>query len=155
MIEKKCPTCSDIFITKRKHQQCCSRLCYRRQPRVRKLYNKRTNEYQKRHSREPIRRYKKLAHKCKHRNIELSITQEENFDLISKSCHYCDIVTNETGCGLDRIDSNIGYTLLNVVPCCGSCNQIKNVHLTKIEMEIAMKAVLAYRNKDMILKMLG
>ena len=28
--------------------------------------------------------------------------------------------------GLDRVDSNKGYTDDNVVPCCGSCNQLKN-----------------------------
>ena len=29
--------------------------------------------------------------------------------------------------GIDRIDSNIGYTLFNVVPCCEKCNRAKNI----------------------------
>lgn len=34
--------------------------------------------------------------------------------------------------GLDRVDSSIGYTKKNVVPCCKLCNQAKN-NLTKQE----------------------
>ena len=28
--------------------------------------------------------------------------------------------------GIDRIDSNIGYTVNNCVPCCTICNHMKN-----------------------------
>ena len=28
--------------------------------------------------------------------------------------------------GLDRIDSDLGYQLGNIVPCCGVCNMMKN-----------------------------
>lgn len=30
--------------------------------------------------------------------------------------------------GLDRIDSSLGYTYGNVVPCCGECNGMKSNH---------------------------
>jgi hypothetical protein len=80
-------------------------------------------------------------------------------------CHYCGgMLLDETGCGLDRRNNSIGYTIENVLPCCGVCNQIRNVHLTVKEMEVAMGAVLMYRDKverfklmflDSIKKMLG
>lgn len=28
--------------------------------------------------------------------------------------------------GVDRVDNGIGYTIENVVPCCGTCNHAKS-----------------------------
>ena len=49
-------------------------------------------------------------------------------NLWGKPCHYCktEIPSNGTkAIGLDRKDSNGGYTRKNVVPCCWSCNTKK------------------------------
>jgi 5-methylcytosine-specific restriction endonuclease McrA len=40
------------------------------------------------------------------------------------TCHYCG--NKIIGVGLDRIDSSIGYTIENCVPCCKDCNIMKN-----------------------------
>ena len=57
--------------------------------------------------------------------------------LISKRCYYCNSEpTNNSRSngltsiivkynGLDRVDSSKGYTLDNIVPCCGDCNTMK------------------------------
>ena len=55
-----------------------------------------------------------------------TITKEEYFSLTEKPCHYCGSVIESVGSGLDRIDSSKGYRLDNVVPCCGTCNKMKN-----------------------------
>lgn len=81
-----------------------------------------------------------------------TLTLEAFERLITLPCSYCGgSLLAETGCGLDRIDNNRGYTIKNVVPCCGSCNQIRNRHLTYDEMCIAMRAVLEYRNHHKLL----
>jgi len=54
----------------------------------------------------------------------------------------------ETGKCLDRIDNSKKYTNINVIPCCGTCNKIKNNFLSVIEMKIAMSAILNYRKKN-------
>ncbi len=40
-----------------------------------------------------------------------------------RDCHYCGDEIN--GVGIDRVDSNIGYQMENIVPCCYQCNITK------------------------------
>lgn len=145
-MSRSCPTCGATFIAKRKDKVYCSRLCYRRVPEIAKRYSLTTRAYQKAHAKEPKRKYQKLIYKCKHEHRELGLSYEECIDLWNKGCQYCgSTLDKETGCGLDRLDNNGGYTINNVVPCCGPCNKIKNQYLTHEEMKIAMSAVLEYR----------
>lgn len=145
-MNKICKTCGKAFEARRKDKVFCSRLCFRRFPENAKKYSDRTNAHIKIHSKEPRRRWQKLVYKCKHENRKLDLTQEKCEELWNKGCHYCaKSLADETGCGLDRLNNDLGYTLSNVVPCCGSCNTIRNRFLTHEEMKIAMKAVLDYR----------
>jgi len=75
-----------------------------------------------------------------------SITLEEYEKLLQQDCHYCkrNLLT-ATGVNLDRVDNSKGYTLDNVLPCCGDCNIIRNTKLTVREMEVAMQAVMRLR----------
>lgn len=62
---------------------------------------------------------------AKVRNIPFQLTKKQVFELINKQCFYC----NEEGIkGIDRIDSSIGYTITNCVPCCSMCNLMKQSH---------------------------
>lgn len=74
---------------------------------------------------------------ARHRDIPWSIDDEDLFALIARNCTYCgaepqnlapgtgersgDFVYN----GLDRLDSDGGYEISNVVPCCFDCNNAK------------------------------
>jgi len=143
---KECKTCNNVFTTSRSHTVCCSRLCHRRSPENRTKYNGRVKEYQHIHAKDPKRKHQKLIFKAKFENREMSLSLQECENYWNSGCIYCSkILTNETGCGLDRLDNNEGYIKTNVVPCCGKCNQIRNNHLTHDEMKIAMNAVLEYR----------
>ena len=74
------------------------------------------------------------------------ITLDEYKELLHQNCHYCNKeLLPATGVNLDRIDSSKGYTLDNVLPCCGDCNIIRNTKLTVREMEVAMQAVMRLR----------
>lgn len=71
------------------------------------------------------------------RNLDFDISIDEFHEIIKMDCYYCGsppiqvlkkewakygIVYN----GIDRKDNSIGYTLLNVVPCCKFCNFAKS-----------------------------
>jgi len=71
--------------------------------------------------------YKKSADK---RNIKFELTKEDFLNIINKKCTYCgvsDITYYKiTGAGgVDRVDSNLDYTIDNCTSCCGMCNQMK------------------------------
>lgn len=71
-------------------------------------------------------------HACKKRKHEFLLSREEVFQLISQNCFYCnkspDFEYTKTlkVNGMDRLDSKIGYTKENTVPCCHICNIMKN-----------------------------
>jgi hypothetical protein len=59
---------------------------------------------------------------CRARGLENELTMEQYQWLRTQPCAYCD----EPASGVDRVKSEYGYTLLNSVPCCWSCNRSKN-----------------------------
>lgn len=112
----------------------------------------RNRKYQKGIRNRLFDEYKSNAHK---RNHEFKLSFEEFDDLISGNCIYCgnEPVENKRFYnrsyksqpqlkynGIDRIDSNNGYTLNNTASCCSVCNLMKNIlskedflnHISKI-----------------------
>jgi len=75
--------------------------------------------------RTPESRYYVLHTNAKVRNLDVTITLEKYKNLISSHCFYCGGVLPETGSGIDRIDSKVGYVEGNCRPCCGQCNRAK------------------------------
>ena len=84
----------------------------------------------------------------KKRNHQFNLTIDQFKDLIFQSCYYCNsmpqissnkqLITrgniNEPPLyynGIDRIDSNLGYEINNCIPCCGTCNYMKNTMTPK------------------------
>lgn len=69
---------------------------------------------------------------AKARNITWDITDDIALELMRAPCSYCgrEPFHQYNRCtellnGLDRVDSNLGYTQENVVPACKECNQAK------------------------------
>ena len=79
-----------------------------------------------------LRDYKRRA---RERNLDFSLTKNEFEKITQKNCHYCGAQPfNKTKWsyadtflynGVDRIDSDNGYVLGNVLPCCKYCNFLK------------------------------
>lgn len=72
------------------------------------------------HDAERIRSIKQGA---KDRDINYALTNWEAKELLHKECYYCGKPHAD---GIDRIDSNGSYFFLNCVPCCSTCNIMKN-----------------------------
>lgn len=65
-------------------------------------------------------------------NRPFELTRQEFEELIRMPCHYCGVLWSNRHVpgdfrynGVDRIDSSLGYTVGNVVPCCVMCNLAK------------------------------
>lgn len=68
-----------------------------------------------------------LKSSAKARGIEVRIMDYEYENLLDLGCHYCGKnVKNDNGTCLDRVNSDKGYVLSNVVACCRRCNVAKN-----------------------------
>lgn len=63
--------------------------------------------------------YKKHAKKL---DVSYSFTRKEFEDMVSEPCWYCG---DEPRNGIDRLDSLLGYSMSNCVPCCKVCNYMK------------------------------
>lgn len=69
------------------------------------------------------------------RKLSFEITKEQFANLTSQNCSYCNAEPKEFKKkdsfavrkmnGIDRVDSTIGYTINNCVPCCKICNYMK------------------------------
>lgn len=74
---------------------------------------------------------------ARHKNISFELSAEQVFKIFKEDCYYCGVkpskVVKKEGFygeyvynGIDRLDSSKGYYAENVVPCCESCNYMKN-----------------------------
>ena len=81
--------------------------------------------------------YNQYKSRCKKLNREFTISMDFFTEERHKSCVYCS--SKEAG-GLDRMDNSKGYTPVNAVACCYTCNWMKRNltvadftgHITKI-----------------------
>jgi hypothetical protein len=75
--------------------------------------------------RTPKGKWELIRTRAKQRNLDFSLPFElYESKLWGNPCHYCGVDIEVTG--LDRKDSNKGYTPDNVVPCCWNCNTKKS-----------------------------
>lgn len=119
---QRCPSCRLVRLAKKNAS---------RTPTMKALMNsdpsqsRNYTEQKKVSFREIYRRYRGGAQR---RDIEWGLSQEEVSILVVSDCHYCgaDYRENPMRCnGIDRLDSNSGYTAENCVPCCTRCNYFK------------------------------
>lgn len=93
--------------------------------------------------------------RCKVKGFEFSLTREKFSELIQSPCSYCGATESNTKMeggrafkynGIDRVDSNLGYTENNTVTCCRFCN-IAKASYTKEEFLSHIKRVSNYQEQ--------
>lgn len=79
-------------------------------------------------------------HRAKSNEYKFDLNYSEFRALVTSTCFYCgrdpeprtwtktskNIIEKYFANGIDRIDSNFGYTMQNCVACCHVCNSMKN-----------------------------
>jgi hypothetical protein len=94
-------------------------------------------------------KFKRLVIQGRRKDKEVTIYLSDYVRIISFGCYYCGSdLTKNKGCCLDRIDNSKGYSLDNVLPCCGDCNKLRGDRLTVEETKVAVQAVLEYRQRS-------
>lgn len=72
----------------------------------------------------PEGKFKRYQKDAKQRGISWGLTFEQFMTFWQKPCYYTGMPIETIG--LDRVDSDKGYDMTNVVPCCGIVNWMKN-----------------------------
>lgn len=86
--------------------------------------------------------FSQIKHNAKRRGYAWQLTKEQVRALTKQVCFYCGTEPRQgirrqstNGIylynGLDRVDNSRGYTISNVVPCCGTCNRAKKALATE------------------------
>jgi hypothetical protein len=109
---------------------------------------KKSKEYRLTQLGTPEYRFRRAIQTAKQRKILFSLTYEQYLSIVNLPCYYCDYqfcspVIEDSG--LDRIDSNKGYEIDNVISCGGRCNLIKNHDLTMEEAKAAIQTIISIR----------
>ena len=68
-------------------------------------------------------KFRSYKHGAKRRGFEWDLTLEQFHSFWYVNCHYCG--DEIQGVGIDRVNSNLGYSEDNCVPCCQICNEMK------------------------------
>lgn len=99
--------------------------------------------------------YKHYQKSAQYRSLEFSLNLESFKEITSSNCSYCGKIPSSISVqklqkslaipyiynGIDRIDSNLGYTIDNSVSCCAMCNKMK---LDYTKEEFINKAIKIY-----------
>jgi hypothetical protein len=73
------------------------------------------------------KKYRSYEAVAKAKGWPFELTKEEFDAILERSCFYCG---GKGSMGLDRIESEAGFTVANVVPCCEKCAYIKRNRAT-------------------------
>ena len=140
----------DLILERRKEYDSKNRDKKNTQSRKHYQLNKKSIlKYQKTIRNTPKRKYSQGVKSAKDRNLLWTIDFVDYVQIITQPCHYCKTSLEKWGgSSLDRVDNSLGYMLINVLPCCGTCNNIRNNFLSVKEMEVAMAAVVEFRKGE-------
>lgn len=96
---------------------------------------------------------------AKRRNLNWDLPVEEFIKLLFKNCYYCGSSPSRVcenflkNCktvvvtGVDRKDSNLGYSINNCVPCCKTCNFAKG-DLTEQKFQEWINQLVKFKNEN-------
>jgi hypothetical protein len=102
-------------------------------------------QYDQQARQSPAGKYKSYKSSAKVRGISFSLTKDQFMTFWQQDCYYCNrpIAT----IGIDRIDSEIGYSIENCISCCSVCNYMK---LDMNEEEWYSNMLMILRNRGVI-----
>lgn len=123
LISHRCNTCGEMKPANkfRKNAACLRWHCLDCIP-----FKEKRNKWQQ----DVHARYMFYVNRAKNHNWNFEFSEDEFEKLTSQPCFYCGRYSKSTRyigdyCGIDRLNSDLGYTKDNCVPCCHECNVMK------------------------------
>jgi hypothetical protein len=89
---------------------------------------------------QPVKALRIYRRNAKQRGYGWELTESQAVWLMKQKCTYCG---RKVAGGIDRAKNEFGYTVLNSVPCCTTCNMAKHAHSIKAFL-VAVNAVARY-----------
>lgn len=83
-------------------------------------------DYNKERKANITKHYDEYVRGAMKKNLQFNLTAEQFITLVNSHCYYCDEYDETRVIGIDRVDSDDGYLIDNVVPCCSTCNFMKS-----------------------------
>ena len=127
---RKCNVCGQPF---KKSNKSTTRYC---SPDCKKTYNQKRNKVNREIADTRLSlaldtdiewlvkyRMNKIRGGAKRRGLEFNLSYVFVKNFFKSNCYYCGDKLHIVS--FDRVESSLGYTPLNVVPCCWLCNQMK------------------------------
>jgi hypothetical protein len=69
---------------------------------------------------------KDYVRRAKKKSIDFALSNQEFYNIVSRKCYLCGKENSEFhNNGIDRLYNDIGYSIYNGKPCCGTCNYVK------------------------------
>lgn len=100
----------------------------------------------------PSRRMSTARSMAKKRGHIWTLTLEQYSEIISKDCYYCEGYFGKTlkGSGCDRINNDLGYSVDNVLSCCGFCNRLRSNVMTVDECKALITLLVSMRKEEAV-----
>jgi hypothetical protein len=100
--------------------------CYKKLQETEEKRERDERDYNKERKANLIKHYDEYIRGAMKKNIQFDLDAEQFEMLVNSHCHYCDEYDETKVIGIDRVNSDRGYFIENVVPCCATCNFMKS-----------------------------
>ena len=123
LISKVCSKCGKMQPIEKFRKKKNTNICYDCLPIPPKIDKK---DLMSEEEKDLRKRYSLYRAKRNTRNKAFGLSLDDFKKITEQKCFYCgEYTTGKNYCGIDRLDSSIGYEKWNVVPCCTTCNTMK------------------------------
>lgn len=99
--------------------------CYSSMRKVEDKRNRDNRNFSTEKKLNPMSHFREYNMSAAKRNLQFELDFDTFTEMVNKPCYYCNTYNESEVVGIDRIDSFKGYVKGNVLPCCMTCNFMK------------------------------
>lgn len=100
--------------------------CYLKLREIEEKRERNERDYNKERKANILTHYNEYVRSAMKKNLQFNLDAEQFEMLVNSHCHYCDEYDETRVIGIDRVNSERGYFIENVVPSCFICNRMKS-----------------------------